>query len=284
MKKQIKIISLLLIMLFSLTGCSLFESITNNNVTNKVVEVEDFTINDFEDALQIAIEKAEASVISVTHAEGSMFGSSRALGSAVVVKTQGKDLSGVDSTDNVAYYEYLAVTNRHVVVTSSNMITKNLLVYLGNNNKLVQASVIDYSTKDDLALISFKSEIYIPAASFADTTNLKRGSFVVAIGTPYDIVFDGSATFGIISYPLRYVEEEVFVLGGTSYETCAVAYIQHDAAINSGNSGGGLFNMEGKLLGINTMKIISSSSNVIEGMGFSIPIHTVKEVFKEYLK
>ena len=284
MKKQIKIVSLLLIMLFSLTSCSIFESTTNNNVTNKVVEVEDFTINDFEDALQIAIEKAEASVISVTHAEGSMFGSSRALGSAVVVKTQGKDLSGVDSTDNVAYYEYLAVTNRHVVVTSSNRITKNLLVYLGNDNKLISASVLDYSTKDDLALISFKSEIYIPAASFADTTNLKRGSFVVAIGTPYDIVFDGSATFGIISYPLRYVEEEVFVLGGSSNQTCEVAYIQHDAAINSGNSGGGLFNMEGKLLGINTMKIISSSSNVIEGMGFSIPIHVVKEVFKEYLK
>ena len=284
MKKQIKIVSLLLIMLFSLTSCSIFESTTNNNVTNKVVEVEDFTINDFEDALQIAIEKAEASVISVTHAEGSMFGSSRALGSAVVVKTQGKDLSGVDSTDNVAYYEYLAVTNRHVVVTSSNRITKNLLVYLGNDNKLISASVLDYSTKDDLALISFKSEIYIPAASFADTTNLKRGSFVVAIGTPYDIVFDGSATFGIISYPLRYVEEEVFVLGGSSNQTCEVAYIQHDAAINSGNSGGGLFNMEGKLLGINTMKIISSSSNVIEGMGFSIPIHVVKELFKEYLK
>lgn len=284
MKKQIKIVSLLLIMLFSLTSCSIFESTTNNNVTNKVVEVEDFTINDFEDALQIAIEKAEASVISVTHAEGSMFGSSRALGSAVVVKTQGKDSSGVDSTDNVAYYEYLAVTNRHVVVTSSNRITKNLLVYFGNDNKLISASVLDYSTKDDLALISFKSEIYIPAASFADTTNLKRGSFVVAIGTPYDIVFDGSATFGIISYPLRYVEEEVFVLGGSSNQTCEVAYIQHDAAINSGNSGGGLFNMEGKLLGINTMKIISSSSNFIEGMGFSIPIHVVKEVFKEYLK
>lgn len=284
MKKQIKIVSLLLIMLFSLTSCSIFESTTNNNVTNKVVEVEDFTINDFEDALQIAIEKAEASVISVTHAEGSMFGSSRALGSAVVVKTQGKDSSGVDSTDNVAYYEYLAVTNRHVVVTSSNRITKNLLVYLGNNNKLISASVLDYSTKDDLALISFKSEIYIPAASFADTTNLKRGSFVVAIGTPYDIVFDGSATFGIISYPLRYVEEEVFVLGGSSNQTCEVAYIQHDAAINSGNSGGGLFNMEGKLLGINTMKIISSSSNVIEGMGFSVPIYVVEEVFKEYLK
>ena len=284
MKKQIKIVSLLLIMLFSLTSCSIFESTTNNNVTNKVVEVEDFTINDFEDALQIAIEKAEASVISVTHAEGSMFGSSRALGSAVVVKTQGKDSSGVDSTDNVAYYEYLAVTNRHVVVTSSNRITKNLLVYLGNDNKLISASVLDYSTKDDLALISFKSEIYIPAVLFADTTNLKRGSFVVAIGTPYDIVFDGSATFGIISYPLRYVEEEVFVLGGSSNQTCEVAYIQHDAAINSGNSGGGLFNMEGKLLGINTMKIISSSSNFIEGMGFSIPIHVVKEVFKEYLK
>ena len=53
MKKQIKIVSLLLIMLFSLTSCSIFESTTNNNVTNKVVEVEDFTINDFEDAQEL---------------------------------------------------------------------------------------------------------------------------------------------------------------------------------------------------------------------------------------
>lgn len=284
MKKQIKIISLLLIMLFSLTSCGFFESTTNNNVTNKVVDVEDFTINDFEDAVEIAIEKAEASVISVTHTEGNMFGSTKSIGSAVVVKCQGKDSQGADTTDNISYYEYLAVTNRHVVVTNRNIITKSLLVYLGNDNTMISAKVIDYSEKEDLALISFTSEIYVPAASFADTTNLKRGSFVVAIGTPYDIVFDGSATFGIISYPLRYIEEEVFVLGGSSFQTCEVAYIQHDAAINSGNSGGGLFNMEGKLLGINTMKITSSSSNVIEGMGFSIPIYTVKEVFKEYLK
>ena len=148
---------------------------------------------------------------------------------------------------------------------------------------LISASVVEYSTKDDLALVSFKSEIYIPAASFADTTNLKRGSFVVAIGTPYDIVFDGSATFGIISHPLRYVEEEVFVLGSTSYETCEVAYIQHDAAINSGNSGGGLFDIYGRLIGINTWKISSSFDEDFVGLNFAIPSSEIINRFSKYL-
>lgn len=283
MTRLIKKVTLLVIMLFALTSCSFFDTNTTNNVTNKVVDVEDFTITDFEDAVQIAIEKAEASVISVTHTEGSFLGSTKSLGSAVVLKRQGKNAAGENVEGKVAYYEYLAVTNRHVVATSKNTITNNLLVYVGNDKTMISSEVVAYSDKEDLALISFKSSIYIPVATLADTTNLKRGSFVVAIGTPYDIEFSGTTTFGIVSYPLRYLEEEVFVLGRDSYQTCEVGYIQHDASINSGNSGGGLFDMEGNLLGINTMKIQSSTNNTVEGMGFSIPTHTIKEIFKEYL-
>lgn len=283
MKKHLKVLPLLLILLL-LTSCGFFQNETVNNVTNKVVTVEDFTINDFQSALQIAIEKSEASVITVVQTRNNMLSSPVSLGSAVVVKCQPKDSKGNDTEDNISYYEYLAVTNRHVVVTSSNYITNNLVAYVGSDNKLITTKVVSYSDKEDLALISFSSSIYIPAAKLADTTSLKRGSFVVAIGTPYDIGFDGTATFGIISYPLRYVEEDVFVLGSTSYQTCEVAYIQHDAAINPGNSGGGLFDIEGNLLGINTMKIQSSTSNIIENMGFSIPTHIVVEIFKEYLE
>ena len=282
MKKHLKVLSLLLILLL-LTSCGFFQNETVNNVTNKVVTVEDFTINDFQSALQIAIEKSEASVITVVQTRNNMLSTPVSLGSAVVVKCQPKDSKGNDTEDNISYYEYLAVTNRHVVVTSSNYITNNLVAYVGSDNKLITTKVVSYSDKEDLALISFSSSIYIPAAKLADTTSLKRGSFVVAIGTPYDIGFDGTATLGIISYPLRYVEEDVFVLGSTSYQTCEVAYIQHDAAINPGNSGGGLFDIEGNLLGINTMKIQSSASNIIESMGFSIPTHIVVEIFKEYL-
>lgn len=284
MKKQIKVFALLLIMLLLLSSCSFFENRTINNVTNKVVDVEDFTINDFQTALQTAIEKAEASVITVTRTDGNILSSATALGSAVVIKCTPKDSNGKDTVDNISYYEYLAVTNRHVVVTNKNTITKNLVAYVGGNNNLITSKVVAYSETDDLALISFMSSIYIPQASVADTTTIKRGSFVVAIGTPYDIGFNGSTTFGIVSYPLRYLEEDVFVLGSNSYQTCEVAYIQHDATINVGNSGGGLFDIEGKLVGINTMKIQSSSSNIIEGMGFSIPTHIVLEVFEEYLK
>lgn len=285
MNKKLHVFSLLIILLFSLSSCSIFDENVTNNITNKVVEVKDFTINDFQDALIVAIEKAEASVISIVHTEGGWLGSS-SLGSGVVVKRKAilKDASLGEVSGNIEGYEYYAVTNRHVVVTSRNTISTSLKVYYGNSQQMTDAVCEAYSTNEDLALIYFTTSTYIPVASFADTTKLKKGTFVVAIGSPHSLDYYATSTFGIVSYPLRYLEDDVFVLGRNPYKTVKNAYIQHDAAINSGNSGGGLFDIEGKLLGLNTLKIQSDYDNIIEGMGFSIPTHVIEEVFKEYLK
>ncbi len=168
-----------------------------------------------------------------------------------------------------------------MISTSKKTISKNLKVYVGNGDRVETATCLAYSNKEDLALITFNSTIYMSEASLAETTNLKKGTFVVAIGSPNSLDYYGTSTFGIISYPLRYLEDEAF--GYSSQTIISNAYIQHDAAINSGNSGGGLFNIEGKLLGINTQKIQSSEDDIIEGMGFSIPTHIILEVFKDYL-
>lgn len=274
-------------LLVTLTSCSFWNDIseTNNNITNKVINVEDFTIGDFQTALQIAIEKAEASAIAIVHTEGGWLGST-SLGSGVVLKRTAvlKDDTKGEVAGNITKYEYLVVTNRHVVVTAKNTISNTLKVYVGNGDQVENAKCIAYSSKEDLALLSFSSTTYIPLATIQDTTNLKKGTFVIAIGSPYSLDYYGSATFGIVSYPLRYLEDEGFVLGRNPYGVVENVYIQHDAAINSGNSGGGLFNIEGKLLGLNTQKLQSDYTDVIEGMGFSIPSHIILEVFKDYLK
>ncbi len=288
-KRKLYILIFLLVFLFGLTSCGLlFESLeqeTTNNITNKVVEVDDFTIGDFQTALQTAIEKAEASAISIVHTEGGWLGST-SLGSGVVIKRKAilidDSIGEVDG--NINGYEYYAVTNRHVVLTSRNSISTVLKVYFGNGNQVTSANCIAYSNKEDLALITFTTPTYIPVASFGDTTKLKKGTFVVAIGSPHSLDYYGSATFGIVSYPLRYLEDEAFVLGRNPYGTVTNAYIQHDAAINAGNSGGGLFDIEGKLIGLNTQKLQSDYEDIVENMGFSIPVHIIKEVFKEYLK
>lgn len=276
------------LLLFSLSGCNLlfdsFDKTTNNNIVNKVVEVEDFTIGDFQTAVCTAIEKAEKSVISIVHTEGGWLGST-SLGSGVVVKRKAilKDQNKGEVDGNINGYEYYAITNRHVIVTDNYRISTSLKVYCGKGDEVVNATVEAYSNKEDLALIYFTTPTYLPVASLADTTNIKKGTFAIAIGSPYSLEYYGSATLGIVSYPIRYLEDEVFVLGRRPNSTVSNAYIQHDAAINSGNSGGGLFDIEGKLIGINTQKLQSDYDVVIEGMGFSIPTHIIKEVFKDYL-
>lgn len=288
LKTKILFIVISMLLLINLTSCSLLlgnlEKETNNNITNKVVEVEDFTITDFEMALQTAIEKAEESVISIVQTEGGWIGSA-SLGSGVVVKRKAilKDETKGEVTGNILEYKYYAVTNRHVVETSNYRISSSLKVYLGNGNQVVNAVCEKYAEKEDLALIYFTSSTYIPIASLADTTKLKKGSFAIAIGSPHSLEYYASATFGIISFPVRYLEDYKFILGRKPFELIENVYIQHDAAINAGNSGGGLFNIEGKLIGINTQKLQSDYDSNVEGMGFSIPTHIIKEVFKDYL-
>ena len=82
-----------------------------------------------------------------------------------------------------------------------------------------------------------------------------------------------SASFGIISYVKRYIIEKIGIKKVTN------EYIQHDAALRPGNSGGPLLNLNGEVIGINSMKVVNAET---EGMGFAIPINVVKEFIKEY--
>lgn len=259
--KKINFIALLLILL-SLTSCGVINREYNNSINNKVVSVEDYTIDEFQDAIVIATEKAEQSCISIV--DSGYIGTS--LGSAVVVKRicyNGTKV--VYDALKATRFEYFAITNRHVVDGTN----RNVSAYLKENladDKYVTSNVevLVKSTKEDLALIKFSSTILIEPCSVNRSFNLKKGQIVLAIGSPHSLEYYNTVTMGIISHPNRIIMEE----------NVKVNYIQHDAAINPGNSGGGLFDINGKLIGLNTARI-EDNSDYIYGISLSIPINDI---------
>lgn len=153
----------------------------------------------------------------------------------------------------------LIATNHHVIVGADE------LTCLMSNGDEVIASVVNTDEASDLAIIKLQDKNLVDGVvTIGDSDTVKVGDRVVAIGNPVSRRFAGTVTSGIISGKNRVVE-----IGGT-----AINYLQTDAAINEGNSGGPLFNMRGEVIGINTAKI---RSNDTEGISFAIPIKTLKE-------
>lgn len=155
------------------------------------------------------------------------------------------------------------ITNYHVIsdaVTSSN---SKIEVFIGNSSSdSYSADVVGYNISCDLAVIKINATGLTPV-EFGNSDQLSVGQYVVTIGAPGGLEFMGSVTYGIISGLNRTVSTD-----------SSIKLIQTDAAINPGNSGGALLDGEGKLIGINSSKIVSEE---FEGMGFAIPVNTVKE-------
>ena len=158
------------------------------------------------------------------------------------------------------------ITNSHVVGNSKNYNVR-VVTY---EEEVYDAVVIGYDTKTDLAAVKVEATGLVPA-EFGDSDALEVGDTVVAIGNPGGLSFAGSVTQGIVSALDRVVVNV----------SSAIKLIQVDAAINPGNSGGALVNEYGKVIGINSAKLVSTS---YEGMGFSIPIKQAKKVIDDLLK
>ena len=155
------------------------------------------------------------------------------------------------------------VTNNHVIEGA-----KEIIVSLSDgrslNGKLIGADEIT-----DLAVVKVDADD-LPAAEFGDSDDIMVGEPAIAIGNPMGLEFQGSVTTGVISAVNRILNK------GESN----MKLIQTDAAINPGNSGGALVNADGKVIGINSQKIVT---NAVEGMGFAIPINTVRDVVEDLM-
>ncbi|AMM98666.1 S1C family serine protease [Bacillus pumilus] len=176
-------------------------------------------------------------------------------GSGVIFKKDGKK----------AYI----ITNNHVVEGANKL---KVTLYDG---KTKDAKLVGSDVMTDLAVVEINADGIDKVASFGDSSKLRAGDKVIAIGNPLGAQFSGTVTEGIISGLDRTVE------ANTSSGTVEMNVLQTDAAINPGNSGGPLINTDGQVIGINSLKISESG---VESLGFAIPSNDVKPIVDELLK
>ena len=151
----------------------------------------------------------------------------------------------------------IVVTNNHVIADADEI---NVIM---NDGTKIKAEIVGVDKKTDLAVLKFKPPKELIAVKFGDSDKLRLGDWVIAIGNPFSL--GGTVTAGIVSAKNRDISSGPYD-----------SYIQTDAAINRGNSGGPLFNLDGEVIGVNTL-IISPSGGSI-GLGFAVPSKTVAGV------
>ena len=148
-------------------------------------------------------------------------------------------------------------TNNHVIERADKILVKL------SDGREYKADVIGRDAKTDMALIKIKPGNSLPVVEIGDSEKLRVGEWVVAIGNPFGL--EQTVTAGIVSAKGR-------VIGAGPYDN----FIQTDASINPGNSGGPLFNMEGKVIGVNTAIVAQG-----QGIGFAIPISMAKNILPD---
>jgi Do/DeqQ family serine protease len=173
------------------------------------------------------------------------------LGSGIIVRRSG---------DKV-----FVLTNNHVVKDATEVSVKLA------DQRVYKAKVVGADPRKDIALVSFDSRENLPVAELGDSNALEVGDLVVAVGNPFG--FASTVTLGIVSALGRRGPG-----GGPSAYT---DYIQTDAAINQGNSGGALVNIQGEVIGMNTWIAAPSGGSV--GLGFAIPINNAKRAIDDFI-
>ncbi len=169
------------------------------------------------------------------------------LGSGIIFRIEGK--------------KAFIVTNEHVIGGASSI---EVVLTDGDRRK---AKLIGTDRVTDLAVLQINSKDIHASAKFGDSDLLKAGESAIAIGNPLGLGYSQTITAGIISVPLRTVPVSLNRDGQIDWE---VDLIQTDAAINRGNSGGALVNLDGSVIGINNLKVTDFG---VEGLGFAIPIN-----------
>lgn len=173
---------------------------------------------------------------------------------------QAESTGGASTGSGFAYkkddkYAYI-ITNEHVISGAKNVKISN------SKGELYDAKVLGSDTYADIAVLSTDVKNVSKIAEIGDSSKIELGDTIFTVGSPLGEQYFGTVTKGIISGKNRMVGSNQIIL----------EVIQTDAAINEGNSGGPLVNINGEVIGVNSMKIATTS---IEGMGFSIPINAV---------
>ena len=168
------------------------------------------------------------------------------------------------------------VDKRGYIITNEHVITgcKGVTVVLGDGRK-IPGTVVAVDSLTDLALVKVETDLDLPEIRMGDDSKLRPGQWVVAIGN--SLHFPNTVTAGIVSNTARSISDNDML----RYQAPKVGtskYVQTDAAINPGSSGGPLVNLAGEVIAVNTIGVLGNAS----GMAFSIPVSEVKRFLKEF--
>ena len=213
-------------------------------------ESSDTTFSDEEDAL--CLQDIYSSVIDSVVSISSMTSSGTSSGTGIIMSSDG-----------------YVITNHHVITGAL------VISVLTNDNQEYEAALVGSDEMSDLAVLKIDAR-GLQAAEFGDSSKLRVGDSVVAIGDPLGVQLRGTMTNGIISA----INRDLTVGDRT------MTLIQTNAALNNGNSGGPLINCYGQVIGINTVKMSSyyTATASVEGLGFAIPISVAKPIIDELIE
>ena len=257
---------LVLLIYLSLIDNSSIEETPNNTstiTTSTQPTISQISLSDFSNTSVYAANKALPSIvgIEVEFTVNTYFNRTQtatAKGSGIIMSSDGYILTNnhiISSSDSSLFYEVSKATS--------------IKVSIYNDDTQYEATIIGTDEQTDLAVLKIEKEGLTPA-ELGDSDSILVGQFVLSVGNPLGL--QSSVTSGIISA----LNREITAENGTIYTV-----IQTDCAINAGNSGGALVDGNGKVIGINTLKLSGSG---IEGMGFAIPINDTMEIYNELIK
>jgi Do/DeqQ family serine protease len=232
-------------------------SFLNTNYNSKTSAVSNTQTPDFTLA-------AESTLNSVVHVKNTTEISRTSLFDDLYFGRQSKPRTQIGTGSGVIVSpDGYIITNNHVI-SGSDKISITL-----NDNRVYDARLIGTDEKTDIALLKIEAEDTLPAIAFGDSDTAKVGEWVLAVGNPFNLT--STVTAGIISAKAR-------DLSGRNSQS----FIQTDAAVNPGNSGGALVNASGELIGINTA--ISSQTGSYIGYSFAVPSNIAKKVIQDILE
>lgn len=187
---------------------------------------------------------------------------------SVVMILAGSDSPMALGTGIIMSEDGYIITNAHIVSKF-----ENIQIVMHDNKTVYKAEIIGLDTATDIAVLKINADNLHPAV-FGDSDQVVVGESVVTIGNPHSLPYAQTVTDGIISGVRRNVYD-----GSTSSN-----FLQTNAQLNPGNSGGPLINMYGQVIGINSEKILSKGETIYEGMGFAIPMSDAKDVVDELIR
>ena len=247
-------------------GNSNFSSSSSNSQSSGYVD--QVSLSNYSDTAVYAANKILPSIVGIqieynVTSMFSIFGGNQAstataTGSGIIISDDGYILTNnhvVSSSESEAYYQVSEATK--------------ITVTLFNDDTQYEATIVGTDEETDLAVIKIDAT-GLTKAEFADSDSIKVGEFAMAVGSPLGL--QSTITCGVVSA----VNREVTDIDRKTY-----TLIQTDAAINAGNSGGALVNSEGKVIGVNTLKL---TGNDVEGMGFAIPINSTTDITSQLIQ